>query len=130
MGNNFRSCKFSNSFLQVLNHASVLITDEKNQYVYDPTNITVFNFINHEKALDILYPRSILVNKYHSIITCDSSKRLETIKKFYSTSVLTSMYNVDDFVYSYKNQLNNFNSNRGIIKDFYSYITNRFIRYG
>ena len=117
--NNIKYLVLKNFPFKSANHASALILDNNMPYIFDPTNITAFECINNEKAIDYLLDRRMSIDKLHSLTLCDSKKKLHIMKKFYCLNKFDSPYNKKELLISYKNQREKIETSRKILEDFY-----------
>lgn len=101
------------------NHACTLIIEGDKPYIYDPTNLMMFECVDNKNASSSLAVGNIHLKPYFSMILGDSDINYEAIKNLTLRSDYTSPYNRKSFIFTSEECVDMFNSNKNIFSDFH-----------
>lgn len=103
------------------NHACTLIIDNDMPYIYDSTNLTMFDCVSNRIAKHALGKGEILLKPYLTAIIV-GNEGLEVIKDLSMKEECNNPYSKDIFINTSQSELDKYNKNRFLIDDFYSEI--------
>ena len=103
------------------NHACTLIIDNDMPYIYDPTNLTMFDCVSNRMANHALGKGEILLKPYLTAIVA-GNEGLEVIKDLSMKEEYNNHYSKDIFIITSQSEIDKYNKNRFLINDFYSEI--------
>jgi len=101
------------------NHACTLIMEDDKPYIYDPTNLTMFECVNNKVADSSLLVGDIKLKPYFSLVLGDSDTNYETIKNLCLRSDYISPYDRKNFIFTAEECVETFNANKSIFCDYY-----------
>lgn len=99
--------------------ASNLVIDKEGAYIYDPTNILLFELENVKKAKLINGEGMCKINSYYTHIYNLSKKSKSTLDYMYFSDNLKSPYSRKDFIFSFEMCMELFKDNIKLIYDYY-----------
>lgn len=100
------------------NHACTLIIDKDNPYIYDPTNLTMFNCENSKKATHELGEGSIKLTPYFSLIIATNNQNINAFDKLCLCKNYNNPYSRKDFIITAECNYEKYNNNPNIFSDF------------
>lgn len=103
------------------NHACTLIFDHDQLYIYDPTNLTMFNCENNRIAKHVLGKGELLLKPYLTAIIVGNNGFKE-IEKLSMISEYHTPYNKDSFITTCEKEINKYNLNKYLFSEFHSEI--------
>ena len=101
------------------NHACTLIMEDDKPYIYDPTNLTMFECVNNKVADSSVLVGNIKLKPYFSFVLGDSNTNYETIKNLCLRSDYTSPYDRKSFIFTSEECVEKFNSSKSIFSDYH-----------
>lgn len=101
------------------NHACTLIMEKDKPYVFDSTNLTMFECMDNRWASNSLGAGKMKLNPYISYRLAKSASNYNAIEKLCLTSDYTSPYTGRDFIFNFENCVHYFNENQRIFTDFH-----------
>jgi len=102
------------------NHAFTLIKDNNIPYIYDSTNLALFEIVNPFVVNMINGIGSSRIRPYLSCaLTAPSVNELDAISSIFTSNYPSCPYNLDDFLLSAEQKIELFKSNTVLIDDFY-----------
>lgn len=106
------------------NHSCTLIFEEDKPYVFDPTNVTIFECLNQDEAINSIGKGRIRLMPYISTFLGNNDINFHTIKKFCLVDNYISPYNKDDFIFSIENVRRIIENEEVLFNDFHDDILN------
>lgn len=104
------------------NHACTLIKENSEYYIYDSTNLTMFECKNSKEAIHNIGTGKLTLNPYFSKIITNDWKVYTTIKDFCKADDYTCPYNRKNFIYTNEELIEMLNNNKALLDDFYNEI--------
>lgn len=106
-------------FGKLANHACSLIKDYDTFYVYDSTNLTMFNVKDKYNTTTIDNEPGIVLSPMFSYCIADSKESKSILDEFNTAKEFEDFCSKDEFIAQNENCLELFDSNNNLIEDFY-----------
>lgn len=101
------------------NHACTLIIDRDKPYIFDSTNLMMFECVDNKKAVNSVGEGHLNLKPYISYMLAKNVPNYNAIEKLCLTSDYTSPYTGRDFIFNFENCVHYFNENQRIFTDFH-----------
>lgn len=112
---------FTNPIINRLgNHAYTLIEDNNNYYIYDPTNITIFNIIDQFNARNVNGLGNSDINPFISYGVNIDNRRIDLLDRFMLNTEFNPIYDKDFFNNMFDSMSLDFMFNTSLFDEFYN----------
>lgn len=102
------------------NHACTLICDAgKKHYIYDATNLTIFECLNNKEAICKIGSGTITLKPYLRTFFISNDANYNTLKKLCLTDKFIFPYSRKDFIYAWEEDIETFGANKSLIDDYH-----------
>lgn len=104
------------------NHAFTLINENNKFYIYDATNLMIFDINNRFSCSNICGSGECIIKPYFSHYLIDSPKSEETLVGLNMNSAFDSPYSKNDFIVTWENCIEQFKINEKLLESFHEEI--------
>ena len=100
------------------NHACTLIIDKNNPYIYDATNLTMFDCVSQKKATHTLGSGSIKLTPYFGMIVATNEQNINAFEKLCLYKDYNNPYSRKDFIITAECNYEKYDNNTSIFNSF------------
>lgn len=107
------------AFKNISNHACTLIKENNQFYIYDATNLAIFQLDSARIATMIAGKGNISLDPYMSYFFATTEAEKNLINDLCNQKSFSCPYSRKDFIFTWENNLELFQENMNLIEDFY-----------